>query len=104
MENDFVTNSFDKQAPVNASIEAGDKQACCNSLTHSKRKGWLAVGSAIIFCPCHLPLLILALSGTAAGALLANHRFLAGVILVLVFVPSLIIAYRQLSAPNQQKP
>ncbi|MCA1671154.1 MAG: mercury resistance protein [Actinobacteria bacterium] len=48
-------------------------------LTHdpapARRRRWSrALGFlALITCPCHVPLLALALSGTAAGALLAAH-------------------------------
>jgi mercuric ion transport protein len=41
----------------------------------TRRRRWsCALGFlALITCPCHVPLLALALSGTAAGALLAAH-------------------------------
>jgi mercuric ion transport protein len=48
-------------------------------LTHdsapTRRRRWsYALGFlALISCPCHVPLLALALSGTVAGALLATH-------------------------------
>lgn len=38
-----------------------------------RRWSWALGFLAPITCPCHVPLLALALSGTAAGALLAAH-------------------------------
>ena len=38
-----------------------------------RRWSWALGFLALITCPCHVPLLALSLSGTAAGALLAAH-------------------------------
>ncbi len=38
-----------------------------------RRWNWALGFLALITCPCHVPLLALALSGTTAGALLAVH-------------------------------
>ena len=45
-------------------------------------RGWFWVFGSFAFCPCHLPvtlgLLTFFLSGTAAGALLSSHPYVAG--------------------------
>lgn len=44
---------------------------------------------AFVFCPCHLPLtlsaLALLLGGTAAGALLREHPYVAAIIVTLLW-------------------
>ena len=46
-----------------------------------ERRGVLWMIGAFVFCPCHLPItlgvLALMLGGTAAGALLSHHPYLA---------------------------
>ena len=55
---------------------------------NGKAKGaWLALVAALT-CPCHLPLLAFALTGTAAGALLADNIVAALAIMALAFVLS----------------
>lgn len=44
---------------------------------HKSLGGYLWTGVAVVACPCHLPLLVGALAGTAAGAALASHWLLA---------------------------
>jgi MerE protein len=57
---------------------------------HSEAKGiaWLIGG--FLFCPCHLPLTLAAssavLSGTAAGALLNGHPYVAGSLITLAWI------------------
>lgn len=43
---------------------------------------------AVVTCPCHLPLLIAALSGTALGAMLLEHSGWAVLVLTALFVGS----------------
>ena len=49
-----------------------------------ENRGLLWMVGAFVFCPCHLPItlsaLALMLGGTAAGALLRAHPYVAGVI------------------------
>lgn len=67
-------------------------------LTHdsapARRRRWsCALGFlALITCPCHVPLLALALSGTAAGALLAAHFETALMLFSVLFLLSLCTA------------
>jgi len=67
-------------------------------LTHdsapTRRRRWsCALGFlALITCPCHVPLLALALSGTAAGALLTVHFDAALMLFTVAFLLSLCAA------------
>ena len=49
-----------------------------------ERRGMLWVVGAFVFCPCHLPItlsvLALLLGGTAAGALLRAHPYVAAAV------------------------
>lgn len=49
---------------------------------------------AVLTCPCHLPVLIVLLSGTVAGAFLAENLFLAVVLLLVVFLLSATATWR----------
>jgi mercuric ion transport protein len=51
---------------------------------------------AVLTCPCHLPVLLLLLSGTAAGAFLSENIGLAAVLLLPVFLLSAIATWRLL--------
>lgn len=51
---------------------------------------------AVLTCPCHLPILLLLLSGTAAGAFLSENIGLAAVMLLPVFLLSAIVTWRLL--------
>lgn len=58
--------------------------------------GYLWLASALIICPCHLPLLLALASGTAlAGLLYANWNLAVGLSMAYVTV-ALIFAYRNL--------
>ena len=54
---------------------------------------------AVLTCPCHLPILIAVLSGTVAGAFLAENLVLALGLSVLIFLLSATAAWR-LAARN----
>lgn len=49
---------------------------------------------AALTCPCHLPVLALLLSGTAAGAFVSEHWSLATLVLTVLFVLFLRAALR----------
>jgi len=55
-----------------------------------ERRGVLWMIGAFVFCPCHLPItlgvLALMLGGTAAGALLSHHPYLAATMTTLLWV------------------
>ena len=68
---------------------------------NGKVKGyWLALVAALT-CPCHVPLLAFALTGTAAGALLADNIIAAVAIMTLAFVLSLRGAMRAFNRPDK---
>ena len=52
---------------------------------------------AVLTCPCHIPILIFALSGTAAGAFLQNNPGPAALLLLPIFVLSGLATWRLLS-------
>jgi cytochrome c biogenesis protein CcdA len=55
-----------------------------------ENRGMMWMIGAFVFCPCHLPItlsvLALMLGGTAAGALLRAHPFIAGTAVTLLWV------------------
>ncbi|MGU2420655.1 broad-spectrum mercury transporter MerE [Burkholderia cenocepacia] len=63
-------------------------------------RAWLWGGLAALSCPCHLPIVLLALSGTAAGALVSQHTGTAVVVLLASFVLSLARALRAFRVPR----
>jgi mercuric ion transport protein len=65
------------------------------------RRGWVAAMIAFLTCPCHLPLVLIALSGAAAGGALAAHRGLVSAVLVVLFLTSATTAWRLFTAPNR---
>ncbi|MBI2455710.1 MAG: mercury resistance protein [candidate division NC10 bacterium] len=62
---------------------------------------------AVVTCPCHLPILIAVLSGTAVGALLLEHWGWAALTLTALFVGSGWAAVRLFSkagsSPEREK-
>jgi cytochrome c biogenesis protein CcdA len=54
-----------------------------------ENRGLLWVAGAFVFCPCHLPItlsvLALMLGGTAAGALLRAHPYVAAAVVTLLW-------------------
>ena len=67
------------------------------STTPRNFTGYLWTGLAVVACPCHLPLIIGALAGTTAGALLSRHWVLGLVGLIALFLVSAAQAWRKLS-------
>jgi mercuric ion transport protein len=57
-------------------------------------RGYAWAALAAVTCPCHLPLLALLLSGTAAGAALGEHQGIAFLVLSLLFLLFLAAAMR----------
>jgi mercuric ion transport protein len=55
-----------------------------------ENRGMVWMIGAFVFCPCHLPITLavlgLLLGGTAAGALLSAHPYIAGTIVTLLWV------------------
>lgn len=63
-------------------------------------RAWLWGALAALTCPCHLPIVLLALSGTAAGVLVGQHKGIAVVVLLALFVLSLARALRTFRVPR----
>lgn len=49
-------------------------------------RAYLWTGLAVITCPCHIPILVVVLSGTAFGAFLSEHFGVALLVLTVLFV------------------
>ena len=66
---------------------ASAKASASQAQMENRGMAWMI--GAFIFCPCHLPItlgaLALLLGGTAAGALLRAHPYVAGVIVTLLW-------------------
>ena len=68
---------------------------------HSRPGGYALAVLALLTCPCHLPVLALLLSGTAAGALLSEHLGAAVEVFSVLFVLFLVAAMRALRAKSR---
>jgi Fe2+ transport system protein B len=83
------------------------RAACVLSPTHSAGRGvtWLVAG--FLFCPCHLPLTLMLLatvfSGTALGALLTGHSYVAGTLITIVWIVMTWRGLRYLQAADRPK-
>lgn len=62
----------------------------CKTPRQIENRGMMWMIGAFVFCPCHLPItlsaLALILGGTAAGALLRAHPYVAGVVVTALWV------------------
>ena len=62
----------------------------CATPRQLEHRGMLWMMGAFVFCPCHLPITLSALAfllgGTAAGALLRAHPYIAGVVVTALWV------------------
>lgn len=58
---------------------------------------YLMTALAIVACPCHLPLLLVLLGGTALGAVLSEHMAVAFIAVTALFVLSAWAALRMFS-------
>lgn len=56
-------------------------------IPHWRTYAWGAL--AVVSCPCHLPLLAIALAGTGVGALLGKHGVIAALLLAALFLLAL---------------
>lgn len=55
---------------------------------------------AALTCPCHLPVLIIVLAGTTAGAFLSAHWGIAAVTMIIVFSVSGVLTWRAVHSEN----
>ncbi|WP_018133547.1 hypothetical protein [Effusibacillus pohliae] len=63
-------------------------------------KGWLLMGAAFLFCPCHLVFLVPLLAGTALGGILSRYWGITSGVLAAIFVVLLWLGFKFL---NQEK-
>ena len=64
--------------------------------------GKLMLGAAFFLCPCHLPIYLVLLGGTAASALLSENAYTTGGVLALTFLAALVLGLR-MSGKNISK-
>lgn len=57
-------------------------------------KYWISALFAFLTCPCHIPILLFLLSGTAAGAFLASNVWLVLAVVLPIFLFSVVTAMR----------
>lgn len=60
-------------------------------------KSGVLAALAVATCPCHLPLLLVLLAGTSAGAWLARYQGPAFGLMAVVFVVALYLLFRRLN-------
>jgi mercuric ion transport protein len=63
-------------------------------------KQYLSVGVAILTCPCHLPILIVALAGTALGGWLSQHALVVILGMAGMFVLALLYSFSGSARPE----
>lgn len=66
------------------------KTACRLTPEQADRRGIAWIVGSFVLCPCHLPVTLWAvgavLSGTAAGALVLGHAWIAGAVLGVIWL------------------
>ncbi len=65
-------------------------------------KGYLLLGLAFLTCPCHLPILLVALAGTGLVGVLSQHLGVTLLTLSVIFVTSLLLGLRALKRESRQ--
>lgn len=57
----------------------------------------------VLSCPCHIPILLVLLSGTAAGAFLSENTGTAVMVLLVIFLISLVATFRLLDKSGNDR-
>ncbi|MBI4317188.1 MAG: hypothetical protein HY675_01755 [Chloroflexi bacterium] len=68
----------------------------------SKLKGYVLLGTALIACPCHLPITLALLAGTSLGGFLSDNQALVIIGLSGYFILALFLSFRIL-APSEAR-
>jgi len=81
-----------------------DKEIDCttaslNAKGGSRPAGYVLALLAFLTCPCHLPIWLVLFAGSAFGAILSENLVTAGIILIVVFIPSGLGAMRRINEP-----
>lgn len=66
-------------------------------------KGFVALASAIVLCPCHLPILAAALAGTAFGGLITENDGLLVPLMAGAFVVALSLGLRWIGSQQPEE-
>ncbi|WP_445766570.1 broad-spectrum mercury transporter MerE [Rheinheimera sp.] len=66
------------------------------SKTTSTFQSYIWGALALLFCPCHLPILMLLLSGTTVGALLGEYPVVSALVMVALFGLAAVMTVRGL--------
>lgn len=66
-------------------------------------KAYLLLGLAAVTCPCHLPLVLAILAGTALAGSLSQYFGLAFLVFTVIFVPTLYLGLRALRESGQRR-
>lgn len=66
-------------------------------------KGYLLLGLAFVTCPCHLPLLLAVLAGTALAGTLSQYLWIAAAALTVIFLASLLLGLRALKGDGETR-
>lgn len=67
-----------------------------------KLKGYLLLGTALVTCPCHLPIALVLLAGTSLGGFLSDNFWLVAIGLTGYFVLTLSLGMRLLKTAEGQ--
>lgn len=65
-------------------------------------KGYLAIISALIFCPCHLPIYAAVFAGTALGASITDHVGLLFPLMAAYFIGALVFGIRWMTRNDER--
>ena len=82
-----------------------DATSTSNKTSTARRvKYYVTASLALLTCPCHIPILLFLLSGTAAGAFLASNVWLVLAVVLPIFLFSVVTAMRsfELSGDNDK--
>ena len=64
-------------------------------------KGYFAIVSALVLCPCHLPILAAVLAGTAFGAAISEHFSVIFPLTAIYFVGALFLGVRWMTRSEE---
>ncbi len=88
--------------PSTAKCPVAPRMRSQTGIEAMKGKGSLAgktlLGAAFLLCPCHLPVYLALLGGTAAGALLSDNAYAGAGVLTVAFLLTLLLGLRLLKA------
>ena len=84
------------------------KKAAVCELTpeQADRRGVLWIVGAFVLCPCHLPITLWVvgaiLSGTALGAIVSGHLFIAGAVISIVWLTATLHGFNLMRRARMQ--